>query len=152
MRMDLSRRQVLQSALLVSGAALVAHPADARTYYWGSLAISDAWAAPTPAGAAKAGVFMIIENRGGDTERLLSVRSTIARAARFIEDDPSSGVIEQIAYIEVRPRRPVALRPGRIHVELQGLSKPLVKGSTFPLTLVFAFAGPVEVPIDVDER
>lgn len=150
--MDLSRRQVVQSALLVAGVALVAVPVDARIFYWGTLAVSDAWAPPTAANASVARVYMVLENRSNDTERLLGVRTPIARTARFIEDDPSSGVIEQISYIEVRPRRPVALRPGRIHVELEGLARPLVKGTTFPLTLVFAFAGPVDVPIEIDDR
>ena len=150
--MDFSRRQVVQSALLVAGGALVAVPVKARIFYWGTLAVSDAWAPPTAPGATVARVYMILENRSNDTERLLGVRTSIARTARFIDDDPSTGVIEQVSYIEVRPRRPIALRPDRIHVELGGLARPLIKGTTFPLTLVFAFAGPVEVPIDVDDR
>ncbi|HEX9463175.1 MAG TPA: copper chaperone PCu(A)C [Alphaproteobacteria bacterium] len=149
--MELSRRRVVQSALL-AGASVAGTPVLARVFYWGTLAVSDAWAPPTGPGVTVAKVYMIIENRGSDSERLLSVRSPVARTARFIEDDPQNGVVEQVAYLEVRPRRPVTLRPGRIHVELQGLAKPLVKGSTFPLTLVFAFAGPVEVPVDIDER
>jgi len=149
--MELSRRRVAQWALL-TGAGFTAVPALARPFYWGQLAISDAWAPPTKAGATVAKVYMIIENRGNESERLLSARSPLAKSARFIEDDPQNGVIEQVAYLEVRPRRPVTMRPGRVHVELEGLNKPLVKGSTFPLTLVFAFAGPVEVPIDIDER
>ena len=150
--MDLSRRQVVQSALLAAGASLIAVPARARVFYSGTLAISDAWAPPTAPGATVGKVYMVVENRGLDVERLLSANTKIARSARFIEDDPSSGVIEQVAYIEVRPRRPVTLRPGRVHVELQGLTSPLVKGTTFPLTLVFAFAGEINVPIDIDER
>ncbi len=149
--MEFSRRWVVQSALL-TGASLIGAPALARVFYWGSLSVADAWAPPTAPGATVAKVYMIIENRGSDSERLLSARSPVARGARFIDDDPSSGVVEQVAYLEVRPRRPVTLRPGRVHVELDGLSKPLVKGDTFPLTLVFAFAGPVEVPIEIDER
>ena len=149
--MELSRRQVAQWALL-AGATLTGVSALARPFYWGQLAISDAWAPPTKDGATVAKVYMIIENRGSDSERLLSARSPVAKSARFIDDDPQSGVIEQVAYLEVRPRRPVTMRPGRVHVELDGLSKPLVKGGTFPLTLVFAFAGPVELPVDVDER
>lgn len=150
--MELSRRQVVQSALLAAGAAAIASPAVARVFYWGTLSVSDAWAPPTASGATIAKVYMIIENKGFDIERLLSVRSPIAHSANFIEEDQAEGVVEQVSYIEVRPRRPVTLRPGRIHVELHGLTQPLVKGTTFPLTLVFAFAGPVDVAIDIDER
>jgi hypothetical protein len=150
--MELNRRQVVQSALLAAGAAAVASPVYARVFYWGTLSVSDAWTPPTAPGATIAKIYMIIENKGFDIERLLSVRTPIARSANFVEEDQAEGVVEQVSYIEVRPRRPVALRPGRIHVELHGLTQPLVKGTTFPLTLVFAFAGPVDVPIDVGDR
>lgn len=150
--MKLSRRQVVQSALLVAGATAVAPPAVARAFYWGTLSVSDAWAPPTAPGATVAKVYMIIENKGFDIERLLSVRTPIAHSANFVEEDQAEGVVEQVSYIEVRPRRPVTLRPGRIHVELHGLTQPLVKGTTFTLTLVFAFAGPVNVPVDIGER
>lgn len=150
--MELSRRRVVQSALLAAGAGLFPVAAGARVFYWGTLAVSDAWAPPTAPGATVAKVYMIIENRGIDSERLLGVRTPLAKSASFVEEDQAEGVVEQVAYIEVRPRRPVTLRPGRVHVELHGLTQPLVKGKTFPLTLVFAFAGPVDVPIDIDER
>jgi copper(I)-binding protein len=150
--MELSRRRVVQSALLVAGAAAIASPANARAFYWGTLTVSDAWAPPTAPGATVAKVYMILENKGFDIERLLSVKTPIARSATFVEEDQAEGVVERVSYIEVRPRRPVTLRPGRIHVELQGLSQPLVKGKPFPLTLVFAFAGAVDIPIEVDER
>ena len=150
--MELSRRQVVQSALLAAGAAVVAPPAVARVFYWGTLSVADAWTPPTAPGVTIAKVYMIIENKGFDIERLLSVRTPIAHSANFVEEDQAEGVVEQVSYIEVRPRRPVTLRPGRIHVELHGLTQPLVKGTTFPLTLVFAFAGPVDVPVDIGER
>lgn len=150
--MELSRRQVVQSALLATCAAAIAPSAHARAFYWGTLSVSDAWAPPTAPGATVAKVYMIIENKGFDIERLLSVRSPIARSANFVEEDQAEGVVEQVSYIEVRPRRPVTLRPGRVHVELHGLTQPLVKGTSFPVTLVFAFAGPVDVVIDVGDR
>jgi copper(I)-binding protein len=150
--MQINRRQVVKSALLTVGAALVAAPAAARDTFYGTLAITNAWSAPTKPGETPGRVYMIIENKGIDSERLLSVRSAVARTASFIEDNASSGVIERVAYVEVRPRRPVTFRPGRVHVQLDGLTQQLKKGQTFPLTLVFAFAGPVEVQVDVDER
>lgn len=149
--MELSRRWVVRSALCAAGAAITV-PARARVFYWGTLSVSDAWAPPTAPGATVAKVYMIIENKGFDIERLLSVRTPIARSANFVEEDKSESVVEQVSYIEVRPRRPVTLRPGRVHVELHGLTQPLVKGKGFPLTLVFAFAGPVDVTIEVDDR
>lgn len=152
--MELSRRRVVQSALLAAGAGLFATPAKARVVYSNSglVTVSDAWAPPTAPGVTVAKVYMIIENRGLDIERLLSVRAPIAKSANFVEEDQAEGVVEHVAYIEVRPRKPVTLRPGRVHVELHGLTQPLVKGTTFPLTLVFAFAGPLDVPIDIGDR
>jgi copper(I)-binding protein len=150
--MKLSRRQVVQSALFAAGAVLVAAPVEAGVLHWGALTISDIWAPPTAPGVTVAKIYMIIENGGLEFERLLSARAPMASSANFVEEDQSEGVVEQVAYIDVRPLKPVTLRPGRIHVELHGLKQPLVKGTTFPLTLVFASAGVVTVPVDIEER
>lgn len=150
--MALSRRRVVQSALLAAGAAILASPAGARDFHWGSLSISDAWAPPTGPGVTVAKVYMIIQNGGLDFERLLSVRAPIATSANFVEEDQAEGVVEQVAYIDVRPLRPVTLRPGRVHVELHGLTQALVQGTSFPLTLVFASAGVVTVPVQIENR
>lgn len=150
--MELSRRRVVQSALLAAGAAVIAAPVEARVFQWGQLSVSDIWAPPTAPGVTVAKVYMVIQNSGLDFERLLSVRAPMATSASFVEEDQSEGVVEQVAYIDVRPLKPVTLRPGRVHVELHGLKQPLVTGTTFPLTLVFAAAGVVTVSVDVEER
>jgi len=51
--------------------------------------------------------------------------------------------------IEIAPDEAVALEPGGLHVMLMQLSRPMIEGETFALTLVFADGdeATVEVPI-----
>jgi len=51
--------------------------------------------------------------------------------------------------IEIAPASTVALEPGGLHVMLIKLKQPLVKGQSFPLTLVFERAGSVTIQVDV---
>ncbi|MEX0582595.1 MAG: copper chaperone PCu(A)C, partial [Sneathiella sp.] len=49
----------------------------------------------------------------------------------------------------IEPGETVMLKPGGFHIMLMGLKKPLTKGSEFPLTLTFARAGEITVPVHV---
>jgi copper(I)-binding protein len=53
--------------------------------------------------------------------------------------------------IEVAPGEPAVLKPGGLHVMLMGLKAPLVKGQSFPLTLVFEKAGKIEIEVPIGE-
>jgi copper(I)-binding protein len=147
----INRRQVVTSALLAAAAGVVGIPsANARNYIKGPLMIGNPWSPPTKAGATSAQVFMVLENRGLESEKLRGVTSPVARAAAFVDED--GGVTEQVSFIDVRPRRPVQMRPGRIHVRLDGLQQQLVQGRTFQMTMNFEVAGPVEVTVEIDDR
>lgn len=150
--MTLNRRMMVTSALLAVGAVWAAPAAKARDFFRGNLGIWNIWAPPTRPGATSADVYMVLENRGDSTDRLQSVRSPIARQVSFVDEEAGGGVTEQVAFVELRPRRPVVMRPGRIHLRLEGLSQPLARGKTFPLTLNFINAGAVELQVDIDER
>ena len=45
----------------------------------------------------------------------------------------------------------MTLKPGAVHVMLQGLKEPLRAGQSFPLTLDFAKAGKREVMVAVEK-
>ena len=46
---------------------------------------------------------------------------------------------------------PVTLKPGGMHIMLQGLNEPLQAGKSFPLTLTFEKAGTREVTVAVEK-
>lgn len=149
--MKLTRRQVVVSALLAAGAGCWPAPAVAQDYWINLVRVSKPWAPPTSPGVRTASVYMSIENRSGELERLMHVQTPVAERASFVEEE-ARGVVASVNYIELRARREVLLRPGRLHIKLEGLKQPLVKGTTFPLTLTLGNRSSVEVRVDVDER
>lgn len=146
----LNRRQVVMGALLAAGTGIGPAPADAQDYWLNLVRVSKPWAPPTRSGARSGEVYMLIENRGTDMNRLVSVETPVAERVTFVDED--RGVLEMVAYIELRARREIALRPGRVHLKLEGLKQPLAKGVPFPLTLVFVNGQKLEVRVDVGER
>lgn len=148
----LSRRRVVMSALLAAGARLWPAPAVAQDYWLNLIRISKPWAPPTRPGVRSASVYMVIENRSGDLERLTHAHTPVAERSSFVDEEPARGIIESVNYIELRARREVLLRPGRLHIKLDGLKQPLVKGTSFPMTLVLGNRSMVEVRVEVDDR
>ena len=147
----LNRRQVVMGALLAVGAGARPAPADAQDYWLNQVRVSKPWAPPTRNGSRTGEVYMVIENRGPDLNRLVAVETPVAERVTFADEEPR-GTIETLAYIDLRARREIALRPGRVHLKLDGLKQSLTKGGTFPLTLVFANRQKLEVRVDVDDR
>ena len=150
--MNLSRRLVVVGALLVAGACRWPAPAMAQDYWINLIRVSKPWAPPTRPGVRVASVYMLIENRSGELERVMQVQTPIAERASFVDEEPSRGIIESVNYIELRARREVLLRPGRLHIKLEGLKQPLVKGQTFPLTITLGNRASVEIRVEIDER
>src|SRR5437868_3043455 len=102
----ITRRELVMSAFLIAGMTAVRAPdASARNYIKGPLSIGNPWSPPTRAGVTSADVYMVLENRGLESEKLLRVSTPIARSSAFIDED--GGVTEQVSFIDVRPRRPV---------------------------------------------
>ena len=57
--------------------------------------------------------------------------------------------MEKLDVVEVTADSPVVFEPGGHHVMLMGLDDPLIEGESFPMTLVFEKAGPVEVTVAI---
>jgi copper(I)-binding protein len=53
--------------------------------------------------------------------------------------------------LEVPANQPVTLKPGGVHIMLQGLNEPLQAGKFFPLTLTFKKAGERKVEVAVEK-
>ena len=70
-----------------------------------------------------------------------------ARAQKVELRESDDSLLQEIT---LEPKRPVALRAGRPHLALRGITQPLVAGDAFPLTLRFAGAGSIEVTVMVE--
>lgn len=134
-------------ALLLAVAA-----AQAQDIVKGDLVISSAWSRATPAGAAVAGGYLTISNKGTAAERLISFTTDLAGQPEVHEMTDEGGVMKMrpLAKGLVIPAgATVKLEPGGYHLMLLQLKKPLSAGQRFKATLVFEKAGPIEVEFEV---
>jgi copper(I)-binding protein len=140
--------QRLIAALII--ALGVCGPAHAASPSTGSVTVEHAWARATPKGAPNAAVYLTLVNNGSETDRLIGASSPVADNIQFHEERDEGGVSKMLALqaIEVAPGTPVVLKPSGLHLMLR-IKQQLKQGETFPLTLTFEKAGPIEATVRV---
>jgi copper(I)-binding protein/sulfur relay (sulfurtransferase) complex TusBCD TusD component (DsrE family) len=117
--------------------------------------ISGAWSRSTPEMMAGSGiVYMVLNNTGGEADRLVAGKTPAAEAVELHEhtmDDQGVMRMRRVegGYIEIPAGGSVELKPGGLHVMLVNLTSPLETGSTFPLTLKFEQLGEVTIEVPV---
>jgi periplasmic copper chaperone A len=142
--------KIHRCTLVMMACCLIGHAAFAADSK-SSLAIEQAFARATPPGATSAGVFLVIDNRGETTDRLVGAASPVADEVAVHQMRMDGGVMKMTpaARVEIKPHATLRLDPGGYHVMLTGLHKPLRPGESFPLALTFEKAGRVEVSVVV---
>jgi copper(I)-binding protein len=96
--------------------------------------------------------YMAIANAGAEGDHLIAGSTDVAEVVEIHEIVDVSGVMETRPLadgLEVPAQGEVILEPGGYHVMLIGLTRSLEPGMTFDLTLTFAQAGEVTVPVSV---
>lgn len=146
-RCFLARRKLLAGAWAAFAIATSARSTLGHDKRQDDLHIGHPWAPPAAAGGT-AEIYFAIVNRGSRMDRLVGAETPVAAQAMLAETT-EDGVVRRDG-IDLPPRRPVPLRPGRLHVRLDGLKRMLSAGDTFPLTLRFAASAPVEVTVLVE--
>ena len=138
-------------ALAAASAFALSATALAHEYQLRNLRIDHPFARATPGGARNGGVYLSVENRGNQADRLVGVSTPVAHAElhRMWLD---AGVMRMRAVdgIEVKPGDRLTLEPGGYHVMLTDLKRPLQPGDHFPLSLAFEKAGSIEVSVEVE--
>ena len=133
----------------------LAGQALAHEYNVGSLNIGHPWVRATPKGAAVAGGYLKITNKGKEADRLIGGSAAFAGRVEIHEMSEESGVMKMRHLpkgIEIKPGETVELKPGAVHVMFMDLKVPLVKDQK-PRpkgTLVFEKAGTVEVEYAIE--
>jgi periplasmic copper chaperone A len=122
----------------------LARPALAQSFLRGAIVVEAPWAKPSVTEAAA--IFMMLRNDGGRADRLVGGATPIAERVILRELDGSP-----LEYLDLLPRRPVMLKPGRRYIALRGLKQLLAIDDSFPLTLRFADAGPLDITVNVAE-
>ena len=134
------RRRSLLATFLWSCAAT---RAGAHSYALGSLEIGHPWARPTTAQLGTAYCVLAVEGDGSD--KLSGAETPVAGR---VELRNAAG--EAVRSIEIAPKGPVVLRPGKSYLALVGLKQPLKLGDSFPLTLRFDVAGEISITVMVE--
>ena len=113
--------------------------------------VMEVWARATVPSAEVGATYFIVHNKGDDTDVLIRVESPVAKKAEMHTSVMQGDVMkmEKLDVVEVTADSPVVFEPGGHHVMLMGLDDPLIEGESFPMTLVFEKAGPVEVTVAI---
>lgn len=143
-------------ALLFAGIALIAllwtGPATAQEYRSGSIAIGNPWSRATPPSAQVGGGYFSITNSGAEDDRLISVRSAVARRVE-VHEMKMDGSIMRMRQVEgglaIPAKATVNLESGGYHLMFIDLVTGFVKGAKIPATLVFEKAGEIDVILEV---
>lgn len=135
-------------------ALLLAGPVLAHDYQVGALHIAHPWARPLPPVVPSGAAYLQIENRGSNQEILVAAHSPIAEKVEVHEHVHLDGLMkmQKVDQLAIPPGDEVVFEPGGYHFMMFGLKQPLEAGGRFPLTLVFADAGSIEVQVMIEEE
>ncbi len=137
------KRYWVWTAALVWGGAAMAQQAAA-------VSVQAAWARATPPGATTAVIYFSAMSARGDT---LTGASTPSAQTAGLHQELMNGDVMRMrpmpGGLALPAGQTVMLRPGGVHLMLDGLKTPLVQGGTVKLHLTFAKSAPVDLAVPV---
>jgi copper(I)-binding protein len=146
----MSRRTTLAASILILATLVGPTIAQQPAVTPAGVTVHDAWARATPTGAAVGAAYMTLTSPTGD---VLTGASTTAASHAAVHEMQMDGAVMQMRAIEgglaLPPGQAVTLRPGGLHVMLEGLRAPLKQGGTVPLHLTFRTAPPLDLQVPV---
>lgn len=141
-------RIVLAAALCgVACASVLAHGVKTKT-----IEIGHPWTFGAEVAGADVEVCATIKNIGRTTDRLTGARTPLAKSVEIVEGGPDGTSRQLVPSVEIRPGARVELQLSGRRLLLRGVMRALPAWDSFPLTLVFEKAGPIEVEVLVEER
>ncbi len=110
-----------------------------------------AWARATPPGTPVAAAYLVIDNRGPRSDRLLSASSPSAEKVEVHATihDGDMARMRKVDPLHVAAGERLVLEPGGMHLMLVGLRKPLTEGELIPVVLEFEVAGQLRTEIRI---
>lgn len=133
----------------VAGAGPAAAFCASRTT--GDITVENVWSRASIIAGRPGVLYMTIRNDGATEDRLVDVATPAAAQAMLHETVVKDGMatMPHISAVPVPAGETVGLRPGGTHAMLMDPAEPLREGVSFPVTLTFAKAGTLTVPVDV---
>lgn len=121
---------------------------------WADVVVHDAYARSAGAMAKAGAAFMMLENTGDTSDRLIDATSdAAAKVELHTHIDQGNGVMKMTHVpegFEIPAGSKIALQRGGKHVMFMGLKSQWSQGDVLDVTLVFEQAGPITVQIPVD--
>jgi len=135
------------AGLSVSGAVA------AHSYKQGDISIGHVWTRATMSGVSTAAIYLPLLNTGKEPDKLLGATSALADKIDIRDEKKENGIasMPKLDALTLEPGKPVALRPGGMHLMVFGLKKQLKVGEMFPLTLQFEKAGNANVEAKIED-
>ena len=129
------RSQLMLRILTVAALLLLASCGEKEG---AKIILSDAWARPT-VGQMPGAVYLTIENKGDEADRLTGAFADRAAMAMVHQNDVTNGVVRMrmAGEINLPAHDRIEMRPGGTHIMLEGLRTPLKTGDDFDLVLRF---------------
>ena len=149
--METMRAHIAIRPILWLLVAALSGAASAQHHVLGDLSIHGPWAREMPPVAPNGAAYLRIENGGDEAAHVVSASSPIADRVEIHTHEMDDGVMKMrhVHSLEVPAQGTVTFEPGGLHLMLIGLTEPLVRGESFPLTLEFDGAGTIDVTVDV---
>ncbi|MHA1571082.1 MAG: copper chaperone PCu(A)C [Alphaproteobacteria bacterium] len=112
-----------------------------------TIVIEGPWSRATAPRQPTSGAFLTIYNHGDTADRLIDVSSPGAQTVDLHRTAKENGVMKMrpAGAIDIPAQGMVSLAPGGLHIMLIGLTQPLKKGATLPITLTFEHAGEITI-------
>jgi len=126
---------------LAAARALAAPPA---------ISVQHAWSRATPPGAETAVVYLTVIDHGAP-DQITALETPVAAMAQMHQTMTQNQISKMLPVdtMPVSPTRPAVFAPGGYHIMLTGLKQALVKGQSFPITLIFQHQGKVQASVTV---
>jgi periplasmic copper chaperone A len=143
------RNTVADWRLLLWVAAMAAYGAPAMAA--SGIMVMHAKAMASIPGAPTGVVYLTLHNAGGTNDRLLGASTPLAQRVEIHTGGMSHGVatMRPLERIDIAVGGMVEFKNGGNHLMLIGLLRPLLAGTTLPLTLKFQKSGEQTVHIPV---
>ncbi len=120
----------------------------------GVLAVTGAFARPSPMVDGAGGAYLTVLNGLDQPLQLTGIESPVAASEELHETIDDAGVMRMIPHPEgfsVPALGTLELKPGGKHIMLIKLIEPLVAGETITLTLTFDNADPLVIDVPISE-
>ena len=141
----------LFSSVAIAMGVLLANAAVAQNAPNSGLTFDAPWVRASAPGQKNGAGYVQIQNKGGQTDRLIS--ATTANVGRVelhtIINENGVAKMRQVQGIDVAAGAGATLAPGGFHIMFMGLNAPFKVGEVVPVTLRFEKAGEVKVDFEI---